>query len=45
MWGWYDRPVVAAVPSGFSLTPQIIKNMKFSEYSITWLTQRREEKN
>jgi hypothetical protein len=25
-WGWYNRPVVAAVPSGLSLTPlRIIK--------------------
>jgi hypothetical protein len=21
IWGWYNRPVVAAVPSGLSLTP------------------------
>jgi hypothetical protein len=21
IWGWYTRPVVAAVPSGLSLTP------------------------
>jgi hypothetical protein len=27
IWGWYNRPVVAAVPSGLSLTPlTIIKN-------------------
>jgi hypothetical protein len=25
IWGWYNRPVVAAVPSGLSLTPQRIK--------------------
>jgi hypothetical protein len=24
IWGWYNRPVVAAVPSGLSLTPIII---------------------
>jgi hypothetical protein len=24
IWGWYNRPEVAAVPSGFSLTPLII---------------------
>jgi hypothetical protein len=24
IWGWYNRAVVAAVPSGLSLTPQII---------------------
>jgi hypothetical protein len=24
IWGWYNRPVVAAVPSGLSLTPQRI---------------------
>jgi hypothetical protein len=24
MWGWYNRPVVAAVPSGLRLTPIII---------------------
>jgi hypothetical protein len=28
-WGWYDRPVVAAVPSGLSLSPlRIINNNK-----------------
>jgi hypothetical protein len=29
IWGWYNRPVVAAVPSGLSLTPLtiIIKNI------------------
>jgi hypothetical protein len=27
IWGWYNRPVVAAVPSGLSLIPlRIIKN-------------------
>jgi hypothetical protein len=26
IWGWYNRPIVAAVPSGLSLTPlSIIK--------------------
>jgi hypothetical protein len=25
-WGWYNRPVVAAVPSGLSLTPPKKKN-------------------
>jgi hypothetical protein len=24
IWGWYNRPVVAAVPSGLSLAPLII---------------------
>jgi hypothetical protein len=24
IWGWYNRPVVAAVPSGLSLTPLTI---------------------
>jgi hypothetical protein len=24
IWGWYNMPVVAAVPSGLSLTPQTI---------------------
>jgi hypothetical protein len=24
IWGWYNRPVVAAVPRGLSLTPLII---------------------
>jgi hypothetical protein len=24
IWGWYNRPVVAAVPSGLSLTPRIV---------------------
>jgi hypothetical protein len=29
IWGWYNRPVVAAVPSGLSLTSlKIIKNKK-----------------
>jgi hypothetical protein len=28
IWGWYNRPVVAAVPSGLSLTPlRIIKKI------------------
>jgi hypothetical protein len=28
-WGWYNRPVVAAVPSGLSLTPlTTIKNKR-----------------
>jgi hypothetical protein len=26
IWGWYNRPVVAAVPSGVSLTPLQISN-------------------
>jgi hypothetical protein len=31
IWGWYSRPVVAAVPSGLSLTPlTIIKNKKLN---------------
>jgi hypothetical protein len=25
MWGWYNRPVVAAVPSGLSFSPLIIQ--------------------
>jgi hypothetical protein len=29
IWGWYNRPVVAAVPSGLSLTPLRIKNKYF----------------
>jgi hypothetical protein len=33
-WDWYNRPVVAAVPSGLSLTPlTIIKNNKKSIFS------------
>jgi hypothetical protein len=29
IWGWYSRPVVAAVPSGLSLTPlRIIQKNK-----------------
>jgi hypothetical protein len=28
IWGWYNRPVVAAVPSGLSLTPLTIINKK-----------------
>jgi hypothetical protein len=24
IWGWYNRPVLAAVPSGLSLTPLIL---------------------
>jgi hypothetical protein len=32
IWGWYNRPVVAAVPSGLSLTPlRIIKKIKNME--------------
>jgi hypothetical protein len=28
IWGWYNRPVVAAVPSGLSFTPlRIIKKI------------------
>jgi hypothetical protein len=31
VWGWYNRPVVAAVPSGLSLTPlRIIIKVKLS---------------
>jgi hypothetical protein len=29
IWGWYNRPVVAAVPSGLSLTPLTIINKKY----------------
>jgi hypothetical protein len=30
IWGWYNRPLVAAVPSGLSLTPvTIIKSSKY----------------
>jgi hypothetical protein len=28
IWGWYNRPAVAAVPSGLSLTPLIIIKQK-----------------
>jgi hypothetical protein len=29
LWGWYNRPILAAVPSGLSLTPlRIIKIIK-----------------
>jgi hypothetical protein len=29
-WGWYNRPIVAAVPSGLSLTSlRIMKKMKY----------------
>jgi hypothetical protein len=34
IWGWYNRPIVAAVPSGLSLTPLRIKkgpNLELSE--------------
>jgi hypothetical protein len=24
IWGWYNRPIVAAVPSGLSLTPLLL---------------------
>jgi hypothetical protein len=31
IWGWYNRPVAAAVPSGLSLTPLFVKlNLRFS---------------
>jgi hypothetical protein len=29
-WGWYNRPVVAAVPSGLSLTP-----LRITSYGVT----------
>jgi hypothetical protein len=48
IWGWYNRPLVAAVPSGFSLTPLRI-NIKntttqgwspmVSLTSVTWFTR------
>jgi hypothetical protein len=35
IWGWYKRPVVAAVPSGLSLTPlRIIKKRKTFRFKI-----------
>jgi hypothetical protein len=38
IWGWYNRPVVAAVPSGLSLIPlRIIININ-SEYSPLYMT-------
>jgi hypothetical protein len=33
IWGWYNRPVVAAVPSGLSLTPLIIIIIKNGAHS------------
>jgi hypothetical protein len=30
IWDWYNRPVVAAVPSGLSLTPLRIINKKIT---------------
>jgi hypothetical protein len=46
IWGWYNRPIVAAVPSGLSLTPLtiIIKNATHKDWcapfncSRTWLS-------
>jgi hypothetical protein len=33
IWGWYNRPVVAAVPSGLSLTPlRIINRQQWDRY-------------
>jgi hypothetical protein len=32
IWGWYNRPVAAAVPSGLSLTPLRIIIKARSEY-------------
>jgi hypothetical protein len=38
IWGWYNRPVVAAVPSGLRLTPlgKIIKEVKLFLYLINY---------
>jgi hypothetical protein len=32
IWGWYKMPVVAAVPSGLSLTPLRIKKCRVGLY-------------
>jgi hypothetical protein len=33
IWGWYNRPVMAAVPSGLSLAPlRTIKNIKIKNH-------------
>jgi hypothetical protein len=37
IWGWYDRPVVAAVPSGLSLTPPRIIVKKNVDHLYTRL--------
>jgi hypothetical protein len=46
IWGWYNRPVVAAVPSGLSLTPLtiikiIIINRFLLSVSVLWFSLRR----
>jgi hypothetical protein len=33
IWGWYNRPVVAAVPSGLSLTPVRIKKKTVRQHA------------
>jgi hypothetical protein len=41
IWGWYNRSVVAAVPSGLSLTPlTIIKRIKFKNGTTLLLSKR-----
>jgi hypothetical protein len=38
IWGWYNRPIVAAVPSGLSLTPLRIIKIKNGEGQYTHRT-------
>jgi hypothetical protein len=35
IWGWYNRPVVAAVPSGLSLTPLRIIDTRWSSVLVS----------
>jgi hypothetical protein len=39
IWGWYNKPVVAAAPSGLSLTPQriIINNNNNNNNRIVYI--------
>jgi hypothetical protein len=43
IWGWYNRPVVAAVPSGLSLTPLRIPRleMDIQRLCTPWLVVRK----
>jgi hypothetical protein len=41
IWGWYNRPEVAAVPSGLSPTPLIIIIKKLNHFSALKVTYSR----
>jgi hypothetical protein len=44
-WGWYNRPVVAAVPSGLSLTPLTIINNNNNDMNKTYCDMRTQSQN